>query len=116
MPRLDSPRRGSGTSPGMSTTLALVLADANSHTAAAPDEGIALPIIIGIIIVVLAGGWAAWRIFSNRTRTPAGQNLADPPRTEDGGRFHPRQPPIESVGSRDREPRDPEREQTGNPL
>src|SRR3954447_17251680 len=102
MPRLDSPRRGSGTSAGMSTPLALVLADPNSHTAAAPDEGVALPIIIGIVVVVLAGGWAAWRIFSNRTKNPAGQTLADPPHTEDGGRFHPSDPPLESIGSRDR--------------
>jgi hypothetical protein len=100
----------------MSATLALVLADANSHTAAAPDEGIALPIIIGIVVVVLAGGWAAWRIFSNRSRNAAGQNLADPPGNEDGGRFHPGSPPLESIGSRDREPRDPEREQAGKPL
>jgi hypothetical protein len=56
-----------------------LLADANSHTAAAPDEGIALPIIIGIIVAVLLGGWILWRIFSGRTRTPVAENLEDTP-------------------------------------
>ena len=56
-----------------------LLADANSRTAAAPDEGIALPIIIGILVAVLLGGWILWRIFSGRTRTAVADNLEDQP-------------------------------------
>jgi hypothetical protein len=61
------------------TALIALLADANSRTAAAPDEGIALPIIIGILVVVLLGGWMLWRIFSGRTRTAVADNLEDTP-------------------------------------
>ena len=74
-------------------------------------SSIGLPVIIGILVVLLAGGWALWRIFSNRTKNTVGTNLADPPGREQGGRFHPGTPPLESVGSRTRAPHDPEREQ-----
>jgi hypothetical protein len=66
----------------MGAQLLSLLADANSHTAAAPDEGIGLPIILGILAAVLIGGWLMWRLFSGRTRTPVAENLEETPDRE----------------------------------
>ena len=41
-----------------------------------------MAIIIGVLAVLLIGGWILWRVFSGRTRTPVADTLEDTPDPE----------------------------------
>ena len=77
--------------------LAFILAQATENTAAPPDEGTGIGIILGILAALIVGAILLHLLIANRSKASKG-GVEPPP--EETGQPHPRAPPLESIEPR----------------
>jgi hypothetical protein len=75
----------------------LIIGQGTENTAEAPDDGVGLGIIIGVIAAIVIAFSLILLVFHNRAKASKGG--VEPPPSETG-EPHPGSPPVESVEPR----------------